>query len=86
MRVSGTKDTKTKGHSSSGSGPHQQTTQTNDTTSLAAGGQPLQARSSNSGTSVKRSDNISQSSYVLGDVSSDKPVASHTKTGTMGAD
>ena len=34
--------------------------------------QPLQARSSNSGTSVKRSDNISQSSYPAGDVSSDK--------------
>lgn len=34
--------------------------------------QPLQARSSNSGTSVKRSDNISQSSYPAGDISCDK--------------
>ncbi len=32
---------------------------------------PLQARSSNSGTSIKRSDGISQSSYPGGDTSSD---------------
>ena len=44
--------------------------------------QPLQARSSNSGTSVRRSDNISQSSYPAGDILSDKAFQGWSKTGS----
>ena len=52
----------------------QQSHQSADTPSIVGQGQPLQARSSNSGTSVKRSENFSVSSFPAGDACSEKTV------------